>query len=120
MTRKKTALILSGGGARGAFQCGAEKYARDEMGYGWDILAGVSVGALNALMLSMGKFESLFKIWNTLTGDQVYTDGKPLKYFETKIIQPDFPLNDILDFSQTSLQRSLRAGMEKAKQVLGC
>jgi hypothetical protein len=28
MTWKKTALILSGG-AQGAFQCGAEKYARE-------------------------------------------------------------------------------------------
>jgi len=26
---KKIALILSGGGAKGAFQCGAEKYARE-------------------------------------------------------------------------------------------
>jgi NTE family protein len=75
MTRKKTALILSGGGAKGAFQCGAEKYAREVKGYHWDILAGVSVGALNALMLSMSKFERLFEIWNTVTNDQVYTGG---------------------------------------------
>jgi hypothetical protein len=43
-----------------------------------------------------------------------------LKFFEAKIIQPDFPLSDVLDFSQTSVQLSLKAGMEKAKQVLGC
>ena len=48
---KKIALILSGGGARGAFQVGAETYARDVKGYHWDIIAGVSVGALNGAML---------------------------------------------------------------------
>ncbi len=72
---KRTALILSGGGAKGAFQCGAEKYAREVKGYTWDIIAGVSVGALNGVMLSMGKFQRLFEIWNTISDDKVYTGG---------------------------------------------
>jgi NTE family protein len=72
---KKTALILSGGGARGAFQCAVEKYAREVKGYQWDIIAGVSVGALNGSMLAMNKGERLFEIWNTISNDQVYTGG---------------------------------------------
>lgn len=72
---KKTALILSGGGAKGAFQCGAEKYAREAKGYTWDIIAGVSVGALNGVMLAMGKYQRLFELWNTISDDQVYTGG---------------------------------------------
>ncbi len=72
---KKTALILSGGGAKGAFECGAEKYAREVKGYHWDLIAGVSVGALNALMLSMEKYDRLFELWNTITASQVYTGG---------------------------------------------
>lgn len=72
---KKTALILSGGGAKGAFECGAEKYAREVKGYHWDIIAGVSVGALNALMLSMEKYDRLFEVWNTINDSQVYTGG---------------------------------------------
>jgi NTE family protein len=71
----KTALILSGGGAKGAFECGAEKYAREQKGYHWDIIAGVSVGALNASMLAMEKYDRLFEIWNTISDDQVYTGG---------------------------------------------
>lgn len=73
--QKKTALILSGGGARGAFQCAAEKYAREVKGYQWDIIAGVSVGALNAAMLGMRKYARLWEIWNTVTSEQVYTGG---------------------------------------------
>jgi NTE family protein len=72
---KKTALILSGGGAKGAFQVAAEKYAREEKGYTWDVIAGVSVGALNGVMLAMQKYQRLWEIWNTISNDQVYTGG---------------------------------------------
>ncbi len=72
---KKTALVLSGGGAKGAFQCGAEKYAREVKGYHWDIIAGVSVGALNGAMLAMEKYQRLYEVWNTISSDQVYTGG---------------------------------------------
>ncbi len=72
---QKTALILSGGGAKGAFQAAAEKYAREEKGYTWDIIAGVSVGALNGSMLAMEKYQRLWEIWNSITDDRVYTGG---------------------------------------------
>jgi len=72
---KVTALILSGGGAKGAFQAAAEKYAREEKGYTWDIIAGVSVGALNGTMLAMRKYQRLWEIWNSITNEQVFTGG---------------------------------------------
>jgi NTE family protein len=72
---KKTALVLSGGGAKGAFQVGAEKYAREVKGYSWDVIAGVSVGALNGAMLAMQKYDRLFEIWNTVSNGRIYTGG---------------------------------------------
>ncbi len=69
----KVALVLSGGGARGAFQVAAEKYAREVKGYKWDIIAGVSVGALNGVMLAMEKYERLEKLWQNISRDRVYT-----------------------------------------------
>jgi NTE family protein len=72
---KKIALILSGGGARGAFQVGAEKYARDVKGYHWDIIAGVSVGALNGAMLAMHRYGRLLDLWDNISDSQVYTGG---------------------------------------------
>jgi NTE family protein len=74
-TPKKVALILSGGGARGAFQVGAEKYAREVKGYQWDIIAGVSVGALNGAMLAMHRYTRLMEIWENISNEQVYTGG---------------------------------------------
>ena len=84
---KTTALIISGGGAKGAFQCGAEKYAKEAESQG-------------------------ITIHNPKT-------GKPLKYFECKIIEPDSSLGDSLDFSQTAVQASLKKGIQRARQVLG-
>jgi NTE family protein len=69
----KTALVLSGGGALGAFQASAEKYAREEKGFKWDIIAGVSVGALNGSLLSMKKYERMDEIWRNIGNDQVFT-----------------------------------------------
>jgi NTE family protein len=73
----KVALVLSGGGARGAFQFGAIKYIEKVLkqkhpGLDYSIIAGVSVGALNAGMLAMGKFHELERIWSTITNDKVY------------------------------------------------
>ena len=72
---KRIALILSGGGARGAFQVGAEKYAREAKGYQWDIIAGVSVGAMNGAMLAMHRYTRLLELWDGISDSQVYTGG---------------------------------------------
>jgi NTE family protein len=69
----RIALVLSGGGAKGAFQFMAEKYAREVKGYRWSIIAGVSIGALNGTMLAMEKYQRLEEIWRTISRDKVYT-----------------------------------------------
>lgn len=69
----KTALVLSGGGAKGAFQYAAEKFAREEKGYAWDIIAGVSVGALNGSLIAMKKYARLEDLWNTITRQDIMT-----------------------------------------------
>jgi NTE family protein len=66
----KRALVLSGGGANGAFQFGALKYIFEEYKTtypetNFDIIAGVSVGALNGTMIAMDKYWQLSKIWNS-------------------------------------------------------
>lgn len=113
----KTALVLSGGGAKGAFECGAEKYAREEKGYRWDLIAGVSVGALNGSMLAMEKFDRLFQIWNTISDDQVYTGGFNLwsgfkLLFGAKSFYGNAPLRRLLEkeFEPDKFKVDLRVG----------
>ena len=55
---QKTALVLSGGGARGAYEVGVIRYLREELprrlGYQprFEIICGTSVGAINAAFLA--------------------------------------------------------------------
>ena len=217
----KTALVLSGGGDKGAFQFMAEKYAREEKGYNWDIIAedlriGVVSLRTGEYMIFRSKDPGFKKavlastsipiVWSPVEispehkdmvdgglrnisplGDILDTDpdevviincsspyppkrkkpfknvldigkhsleialneifitdvrefirinknvqeaaekgvtlhnenGKPYKHYKYKIIQPDNPLDDSLDFSREATERSIRAGWEKAKKVLG-
>lgn len=58
MLRLRTAMVLSGGAARGAYEAGIISYLRDELEpelgrpLPLDILAGTSVGAINACFLA--------------------------------------------------------------------
>ncbi len=113
----KTALILSGGGAKGAFQAAAEKYAREEKGYSWDIIAGVSVGALNGAMLAMEKYQRLWQVWNSIGDNQVYTGGFNLwsiikLAFGAKSFYGNEPLWDLLkaELEPNLIRTDLRVG----------
>jgi NTE family protein len=114
---QKTALILSGGGAKGAFQCAVEKYAREVKGYKWDLIAGVSVGALNGSMIAMQKSPRLFEIWNTLSNDKIYTGGfnvfSTLKLlFGSKSFFENKPLQRLMaqELDVNQIQADLRIG----------
>lgn len=82
---KKTALILSGGGARAAYQVGVLKAVAEILPKSCDnpfpIICGTSAGALNAIALAAhrGTFkqsvENLTAIWQGLTIDKVYLNG---------------------------------------------
>jgi NTE family protein len=47
------------------------------------------------------------------------SSGRSLKYFDCKIIEPEGPLNDTLDFSPPAVKAAFQAGWERARQVLG-
>ncbi len=68
----KRALILSGGGARGAFQVGVWQRLQ-EMGWDPDLICGTSVGAINAVAIGSGMpLEKLMHIWKTLNHRSAY------------------------------------------------
>lgn len=76
----KLALVLSGGGARGAFQAGALvellRYFERE-GKRINILSGTSVGALNGMVVAQSRTlgeaaDEIERQWKKLTNDEVY------------------------------------------------
>jgi NTE family protein len=65
------ALVLSGGGAKGAWEAGAAA-AFIEGGLPVRLVAGSSAGALNAAMLADGRLDRLAGLWRSVTREQVY------------------------------------------------
>jgi NTE family protein len=73
------ACILSGGSEKGAYQTGSLYYLVGERNIDYDILCGVSVGAINAAFLAQFTLEDnkeaatkLKELWSTLTNDKIY------------------------------------------------
>ncbi len=71
---KKVALVLSGGGFKGIFQLGVinyldhhwEQFFPDVPHMEFDVIAGVSAGSLNGVMLASGKLSQLNYIWRKI------------------------------------------------------
>jgi NTE family protein len=88
---QKLALVLSGGGFKGAFQLGALEYLRDNWQHiatlatgtpnhdlpvlKFDIVSGVSVGSLNGFLVAMNRFDKLVELW-----DEVEQKGSGIIY----------------------------------------
>ncbi len=72
-TRKvKRALVLSGGGARGAYQIGVWKYLQ-ERNWRPDLICGTSVGAINSVGIGCGlNLDELIHIWRAIERGKVY------------------------------------------------
>jgi NTE family protein len=72
MSARLATLVLSGGGTKGAFQVGAEQVLREEGGFQWERIFGVSVGALNGVLLAQGEYQRLLDVWHTIRQEDVY------------------------------------------------
>ncbi len=66
-----TALIFSGGGAKGAYEAGVAA-AFLAKGVPIRLVAGTSAGALNATLVAAGRADLLEETWRSLTREQVY------------------------------------------------
>jgi len=66
-----TALVFSGGGAKGAYEAGiaAAFLAR---GVPIKLVAGTSAGALNATLIAAGQPDLLEEMWRSISREQVY------------------------------------------------
>ncbi len=79
-----TGLVLTGGGARAAYQVGAVRALAEIAGPGqipFDVIAGLSAGAINGVALATGAgdfqtaTERLQSTWSQLTPDRIYRTG---------------------------------------------
>lgn len=71
---KKLALVLGGGGSKGAYQIGAYRALR-ELGLSFSLVTGVSIGALNGAMIVQGDFDKASTLWESLDVEKVIGKG---------------------------------------------
>jgi NTE family protein len=90
----KKALVLSGGGARGAFQVGVIKFLQ-EMAWTPDLICGTSVGAINAAAYGSGmSVESMTRLWQTYRRKRMYRLTVPLLLRSLKSRTHFAPMSD--------------------------
>jgi NTE family protein len=99
---KKFALVLSGGGFKGAFQIGALRILRsnwhlldpDGGPLKFDVVAGVSVGSLNGVLTACNELDALDKLWRDIgtNVENIYTSD----FIDTKNQSDELKVN--LDF----------------------
>ena len=69
--KSKTALVLSGGGSRGAYEAGVWQ-ALVDLGIKIDIVTGSSVGAINGAMVCQGDLDDTINLWREIQTHMVF------------------------------------------------
>jgi len=67
----KKAIVLSGGGARGAYQIGVWKALR-KLHYNYDIVTGTSVGCLNGVLMTTKEYRKALFVWRHLKYKKIF------------------------------------------------
>lgn len=112
----KRALVLSGGGSRGAYQVGVIQHLLGERAIDYDIITGISVGALNGSYLSMfnrgdgnSAARGLLNIWKKVNDRAIYKKwffGRLAALWRPSVYNSK-PLQNLLDENlDTKLMRS--------------
>jgi len=69
--RPRRALVLPGGGGRGAYQVGVAK-ALQEKNIDFDFSIGTSIGGINATLIAQGSLARLEELWCSLRARDIY------------------------------------------------
>ena len=110
------ALVLAGGGGKGAYHIGVWKALR-EFGVDKNItaVAGTSVGSLNAALFMQGDYDLAEKIWISISHDQLLTvnPNKIVSALVSLGLSSIFTMSQILSFATMFSQHGIfsREGM---------
>ena len=69
----KKALVISGGGSKGAFAGGVAEYLIKEKKKDYDLFLGTSTGSLMVSHLSLGKVNELKKLYSTVNQKTIFS-----------------------------------------------
>ena len=98
----KRGFALEGGGARGSYQIGVCK-AYIETGYEFHGAVGTSIGAINAVMLASGEFETALKLWETVDIELLFDQ----EFLDVLKLDNNFPGNITTAFKKLIADRGI-------------
>ena len=108
---RKTALVLGGGGARGAYEIGVWQALR-EMDIQIDIVTGASVGAINGVIVAQDSFDLALNLWREIQTDMVVDTGfpkrsSPLKDLLNRYVNENKVRNSRMDYGLATVELPL-------------
>lgn len=68
------ALVISGGGSKGAFAGGVAQYLMEGLGYHYDLFLGTSTGSLLISHLALQKIEKIREVYTTVNQDSIFSN----------------------------------------------
>ncbi|MAY22983.1 MAG: patatin [Flavobacteriaceae bacterium] len=67
------ALVISGGGSKGAFGGGVAQYLIEEMGHQYDLFVGTSTGSLLIPHLALNNIEKIKEVYTSVNQDSIFS-----------------------------------------------
>ncbi|MEG0826720.1 MAG: patatin-like phospholipase family protein [Bacilli bacterium] len=104
----KRAIVLSGGGSRGAYQIGVWKALR-KLNINYDIVTGTSIGALNGALMTQKDYYGAIKLWNFINYNKIL-DTKIDGSYDSHRGRREI----ILKFTKGALEGGLKVGAMEA------
>jgi NTE family protein len=95
----KKALVISGGGSKGAFAVGVLKYIHESVFplQNFDVYCGTSTGSLIAPLASLGRLDILQNLYTTVTQKDIYKLGGIAKLLTDVSLHDATPLKKLIE-----------------------
>lgn len=68
------ALVISGGGSKGAFAGGVAQYLLEERAHNYDLFLGTSTGSLLISHLALGKIKKIKEVYTTVNQESIFSN----------------------------------------------
>jgi NTE family protein len=68
------ALVISGGGSKGAFAGGVAQYLMQELGHNYDLFLGTSTGSLLISHLALQKIQKIKEVYTSVNQDSIFSN----------------------------------------------
>lgn len=68
------ALVISGGGSKGAFAGGVAQYLMQELGYSYDLFLGTSTGSLLISHLALQKIDKIREVYTSVNQESIFNN----------------------------------------------